>query len=241
MKHECNVARDLMPLCIDGAASEESQQVVDEHVAECGECADFLAQLLAELPTPMSTQEQEQLNAVARKIKHRRIRRTLIAAVLVIMMGVVTFLIVSNYDELKFRAKYVHLNGDLKFDAVYAEVYKQRNGYWTVALNSIQSGKPCFASGMDIIDTDDGKAVYVQYRFTYHGFESDEWDWAYSGFIGNAGDEVWTLTVDDGVKLPILWVEVVSGNETRVIWRQGDTPKTQDEVHDYLAQFGYYK
>lgn len=47
--------------------------------------------------------------------------------------------------------------------------------------------------------------------------------------------------MDDGVKLPILWVEVVSGNETRVIWRQGDTPKTQDEVHDYLAQFGYYK
>lgn len=240
MKHDCNVARDLMPLCIDGAASEESQQYVDEHVAECGECADFFAQIRAELPTNVDTQEQEELNAAAKKVKHRRIRRALIGAALGILVGVLTFLIVSNYDELKFRAKYVHLNGDLKFDAVYAEVYMQRNGYWTVALNSIQSGKPCYETDLEIIDTDDGKGVYVQFRFAYRGFDSEEWDCASTCLIGNAGDEVWTLTVDDGVKLPILWVEVVSGNETRVIWRQGDTPKTQDEVQDYLAQFGYH-
>ena len=28
MKRNCDMVRDLMPLCIDGAASEESQQVV---------------------------------------------------------------------------------------------------------------------------------------------------------------------------------------------------------------------
>ena len=39
MKRKCNVARDLMPLVIDGVASEDSQQYVDEHIAECTECA----------------------------------------------------------------------------------------------------------------------------------------------------------------------------------------------------------
>ena len=38
MKRNCDMVRDLMPLCIDGAASEESQQVVAEHVAECKSC-----------------------------------------------------------------------------------------------------------------------------------------------------------------------------------------------------------
>lgn len=239
MKNNCNVARDLMPLCIDGAASEESQQYVDEHVAECGECADYFAQIHAELPTPVDMQEQEQMNAAAKKIKLQRIRRALIAAVLGIVMGVLTYLAVTNFDELKFRAKYVHWNGDLKFDAVYTEVFKQRNGCWTIMLNSIQSGKPCYECDLDIIDTDDGKGVYVQFRFSYRGFDSDEWDWASVCLIGNAGEEVWTLSISDDEKVPILWVEVVSGNETRVIWRQGDTPKTDDEVREYLAQFGY--
>ena len=35
---ECNVVRDLMPLCIDDAASEESRKLVVDHVWECEKC-----------------------------------------------------------------------------------------------------------------------------------------------------------------------------------------------------------
>jgi len=38
MKHDCNVARDLMPLMLDGAASEESQKLLNEHLEECADC-----------------------------------------------------------------------------------------------------------------------------------------------------------------------------------------------------------
>ena len=37
-KKECQVMRDLMPLCIDGAASEASRELVVKHVWECEEC-----------------------------------------------------------------------------------------------------------------------------------------------------------------------------------------------------------
>ena len=39
-----------MPLCIDGAASEESQQVVAEHVAECKSCQQIYQDMQGSLP-----------------------------------------------------------------------------------------------------------------------------------------------------------------------------------------------
>ena len=38
MKYEHDVIRDLMPLCIDGIASEKSNAAVQEHIAECPAC-----------------------------------------------------------------------------------------------------------------------------------------------------------------------------------------------------------
>ena len=42
MKNNCDMARDLMPLTIDGVASEASQNYVNEHLAECAECRAYL-------------------------------------------------------------------------------------------------------------------------------------------------------------------------------------------------------
>ena len=46
----CDVVRDLMPLVIDGAASEESARLVEAHAAECAECAKMLADMRAAAP-----------------------------------------------------------------------------------------------------------------------------------------------------------------------------------------------
>ena len=37
MKTDCNVARDLMPLCIDDAASEESVNYLNDHLVQVAE------------------------------------------------------------------------------------------------------------------------------------------------------------------------------------------------------------
>lgn len=145
-------------------------------------------------------------------------------------------------DEDRYKWLYVCENGDLKFDAVYTEVFQQRSGCWSVIHNSIQSGSPCFSPEIEFCYTEDGTGAYLQFRLVYKGMESDEWDWAYVGTWGNCFDEVWSIPNYDSEareNVPILWVEVLSGNESRVIWRQGDRTKTQQEVDEYLAQFGY--
>ena len=39
-KITCNVIKDILPLYIDGVVSEDTQKIVDEHLAECSLCRD---------------------------------------------------------------------------------------------------------------------------------------------------------------------------------------------------------
>ena len=38
MKYNCDLIRDLMPLCMDDTASQTSRKAVMEHAAECADC-----------------------------------------------------------------------------------------------------------------------------------------------------------------------------------------------------------
>lgn len=38
MKYDCDVIRDLIPLCLDRVSSESSRSAVNEHIAECQFC-----------------------------------------------------------------------------------------------------------------------------------------------------------------------------------------------------------
>lgn len=37
-KINCNVIGDLLPLYVDGAVSEDTKKLVEEHLAECADC-----------------------------------------------------------------------------------------------------------------------------------------------------------------------------------------------------------
>lgn len=52
MKLSCNVTRDLLPLYHDGVCSEESGALVEEHIAECGDCRALLNELRLEIEVP---------------------------------------------------------------------------------------------------------------------------------------------------------------------------------------------
>lgn len=77
MKHDCDIVRDLMPMCIDGTASEKAKAMVDEHVAECPPCEKVYAEMKGEtkLELPVQPAAPEFVTTV-RKMKNRRKRRT---------------------------------------------------------------------------------------------------------------------------------------------------------------------
>lgn len=56
--NNCDIVRDLIPLCIDHVASEESEKLVNEHVESCIECKKVMEDMKNSLELPVSSTEQ---------------------------------------------------------------------------------------------------------------------------------------------------------------------------------------
>ena len=103
MKYQCDLIRDLMPLCADGAATEASRQAVEEHIGTCVECARCWSEirqgldLAAEAPAP-----QEKGYAKAAK-KYRK--KWLFRLLAVFLCG---FLVTWSMYQLYVDSPYYH-------------------------------------------------------------------------------------------------------------------------------------
>lgn len=88
---KCAVTRDLMPLCIDGTASEASQRRVKKHVVDCPPCATVYQEMQTQidLDTP-DQQEAAQFDTAVKKVKHkhawRKLRNVLLGVLLALMV-----------------------------------------------------------------------------------------------------------------------------------------------------------
>ena len=71
-KVSCNVIRDLLPLDIDGAASEDSKRLVEEHLESCEDCRREKEKL--EQAVPVATSDQLESGNVIKKLK-KKLRR----------------------------------------------------------------------------------------------------------------------------------------------------------------------
>ncbi len=83
MKNECNIVQDLMPLVIDGVASEESTQMVAEHVKDCEPCAKVYEELKSDLPQSARPMNYEE---AAKALRKWRRMRTVLLSVLVAVL-----------------------------------------------------------------------------------------------------------------------------------------------------------
>ena len=83
MKIPCGVIRDLLPLYVEDLASEETKQVVDEHLADCPDCREKLEEL--KQPATPEPDASEALRGVKKAIRRRRWQTALLAALLVFL------------------------------------------------------------------------------------------------------------------------------------------------------------
>lgn len=89
MRNECNIVKDLLPLCLDGAASEDSRKLVEEHTAICEDCAKERREMLLALPENQEPQtEQAVLKKAAKKLRRKHMRRGGLLTVAGLLLGV---------------------------------------------------------------------------------------------------------------------------------------------------------
>lgn len=74
----CEVIRDLLPLCADNVASQESRAAVEEHIRTCDECRALYESMCAPVEAQEAPKEPDYMDAVRQQKKENRrfIRKT---------------------------------------------------------------------------------------------------------------------------------------------------------------------
>lgn len=119
--NKCSVIRDLLPLYADGVCSEESHQLVTEHLKECKACRDELDMLSFNFKVS-SADEKE----AVKKFKKKTERRVTVKAVSVILaVAVAVFGVVNAVWYVKY-AKPMNMAYSL-YEEYFAE-QDEKNG-----------------------------------------------------------------------------------------------------------------
>ena len=86
MSKQCDIIRDLLPLYADEVLSDASREIVDAHLAECADCADYLKQIRAsEVENELKDEKALVIQHQARRFKRRSAAvGSLIAAIFMI-------------------------------------------------------------------------------------------------------------------------------------------------------------
>ena len=242
MKTKCNVAKDLMPLVIDDVASEESRQYVDEHIAECTECALSYGAMKIELPRISAEKERAELERAAKKLRRKRILRVIAASV----AGILVFLALSmgvprvleSVEEKQFAQRFLCENGDIRLEGLYYDVCldERRAPIVQVNIDSFPSGSPSFEPEMTFVAINENTQLCVQYRAVYaadSGYECsrvNSWagrveDGQWLGVASNFRDAEGKLA-----SLPIVRIELHAGDDYVVLWEEGDEVQTAEEA-----------
>ena len=84
MKLPCAVVRDLLPLYAEKLTEAETRKLVDEHLENCAECRQRLADMDAESPAPVESAKP--LIALKKEIRKRRWFSAVAAALVVFVV-----------------------------------------------------------------------------------------------------------------------------------------------------------
>lgn len=158
MNDNCNIIRDLMPLVIDGAASEDSARYVSEHLSGCDSCKVYFEGMKSALENQKNRVEEQQLFAqAARKLRKKRCLRIWRNVLIGMLIGCV-LMWSGLYSWQYMTLRYTQL------------VY---HGFYGVTLSQLLSGQvsvnidyygSSLLSGVTIKDAEeDGKHILYVY------------------------------------------------------------------------------
>ena len=82
----CNIIRDLLPLYIENLVSEESRQLIEEHITVCEECRTMLHRMQTGVTTA-TPPDHEEFQTVLRSHKKKNNRKTLFLTMSAIVLG----------------------------------------------------------------------------------------------------------------------------------------------------------
>ena len=91
MKMKCEIIRDLFPSYIDGLTSRESNELIEEHLEECGECREYLDEMKEDIAGENQPVKNKKAVQPFRKLRQKTRRKILLAAGGAVLICVLIF------------------------------------------------------------------------------------------------------------------------------------------------------
>jgi hypothetical protein len=86
MSKQCKIIEDLLPLYHDGVCSEESKQMIEEHLSQCEECRNLLSKIDGEIVSPAKDEDVKMLEGISKAVRKGR-KKALIAGISITLVA----------------------------------------------------------------------------------------------------------------------------------------------------------
>lgn len=144
MKFDCKVIEDLIPLYLDNVCSDESRNIVEEHLQECEKCRALIDKMPFVKVAHIDKDESEKISIAKRGFKkiHRRWLTSLIATFMlipIIFLGIMGYneahsagIAFTNFDDIYRCLKYLHYIKNGNYEKAVQMVDFSENDYQLV-------------------------------------------------------------------------------------------------------------
>ena len=125
--NKCNLVRDLLPLYVDDALSEDSRAFVERHLKTCPACAKEAEKLKAPVPEEKALAsvrtKKEQKGSSIRKVSRKfKIRAAVIAAISAVLCGVIVFCCYFIPAEYARKERLLEFDGWREYEGIRRSV-----------------------------------------------------------------------------------------------------------------------
>ena len=243
MKDKCSIARDLMPLMIDGACSEESSSFVKEHVSQCPPCAEIWGEMKTELPRMAAEKEKAELEKAAKAMKKKRRKRVWLTS----LIAVVTSIVLLWGGRWLYHDLTLYSRVPMDKDEYTVQLYRMSDGTGLVVYDLTRDDAQCgigMGSGGGVINLRLEEPVIQRgserLEKLYGGYRTAELGgWNEQGWMNVSDREKVSWDVEGRenylIQEPIqqIWVDYGDGQE--LIYTHGDeVPTCSPEMEAYL-------
>ena len=227
MNLPCSVIRDLLPLYTENLASEESMNLVKDHLADCSACREYLDGLQQPMePIPESAAPIKQIK---KELKKRRWRTATIAALSVFLILFALLARVTHENPIPYSPALLSVEGVVPYnpeeETLYSgAVHMDSPGGWQTANPGqaliINRNEHVSGSAAEVyLDDETGElTVYIQYFSTQAALVIDDVNGGFSieHYDGKGATDIFYPMPDRviygfGQDQTLLWGEPMNG------------------------------
>lgn len=129
MKNSCKVIQDILPLYAEKMTSDESNKLVEEHIANCSKCAKILESIkLDTCKSGVKTGSSASLKFVQESIKKRRAKAIVFASLVVFLVMFMIFSYLTEPRYISFKDSDIKIS-ELENREVYANFSDKVTSY----------------------------------------------------------------------------------------------------------------